>query len=159
MLCTLGAASHSDESIFSAEGPFRLSAGPVEIRLHGAFALSTTVSALAPGERIYLVLRKLSADQQPGVVFSIYLGSAVEAKEDDRRFLGTVNFFNAVPLKGEKPGARPGSTRSIDVTAALKKLGAASLLTESATLTIEPSSPPAVTAKPVIGRAELVVSR
>jgi tyrosinase len=148
-----------DQMLLSARGPFRLSAAPVEIPLHGDFSLPAKVTALTPGERIYLVLRELSADEQPGVVYRIYLGGVAEAKKEDQgRLLGTVNFFNAVPLRDAKPGARAGSTRSIDVTEVLRKLRAASNLREPVTVTIQPSGAPVATAKPMIGRVELVVS-
>jgi hypothetical protein len=148
-----------DKLLLSAHGPFRLSAAPIEIPLRGDSSLRAAVAELGPTERIYLVLSELSADEQPGVVFRIYATGAADAKKEDKdRLFGTINFFNAVPLKAAKPGARPGSTRSIDVTEILKNLSIANRLKEPMILTIQPSGIPRASSNPVIGHVELVVS-
>jgi tyrosinase len=148
-----------DKLMLSAHGPFRLGAAPIEIPLRGDSSLRAAVAELGPTERIYLVLSELSADEQPGVVFRIYLTGTADAKKEDKgQLLGTVNFFNTVPLKAAKPGARAGSTRSIDVTEILRNLSIANRLREPVIMTIRPSGAPVASSKPVIGRVELVVS-
>lgn len=161
----------SPRVLLSAPGPIQLGAGPVEIFLHPAAqgasgsSLSARIAALAPGERVYLVLRGLSAQAQPGVVYHIYIyigvpgaAPANATSQPQGRLAGTLNFFNVVPLKGATMDRASQSTRSIDVTQVLKDLQSSRGLGDQLRVTVWPSGSPVPAAKPAIGQLDLVVS-
>lgn len=138
-----------------------LGAGPVSVTLspppsQQGTKLAARLSSLAPGERIYLVLRDMTTQQQPGVLYHIYLdlpaGNRAPAK-DDPHYVGVLNFYNA------RAESSPAVFRSFEVTDFLRNLQKQGLLSDQTTVTIIPSPGGAVnaSAKPVIGQIELVV--
>jgi len=111
------------------------------------------------GERIYLVLRDLATQEQPGMVYQIYLNlpaGSVPGK-DDPHFVGVINFYGAARPRGTE-SSQPSGFRSFDVTDVLQNLQKHNLLTGRISVTITPAVPGRanVNAKPVIGRIELV---
>jgi hypothetical protein len=107
--------------------------------------------------RIYLVLRGPGADEQPGVIYNLYLDlpEASMPLKEDVHFIDSLNFYGAVPLEGATAPAKE-PFRSYEITGLLKKLAARNLLTESMTLTIIPSGVPASNANARIRRIEIV---
>jgi hypothetical protein len=148
------------EPLVSSTGSVELASGPVSVTLSAPIQqgnkLASRLGSLAPEERIYLVLRDMATQEQPGVLYHIYLdlpaGSGAPAK-DDPHYVGVLNFYNA------RAEASPGVFRSFEVTELLRNLQKQGLLSDQTTVTIIPSRSGALNtnAKPVIGRVELVV--
>jgi hypothetical protein len=149
------------EPLATATGPMELAGGPVSVTLSAppgqqGTKLASRLSSLAQGERIYLVLREMAAQEQPGVLYHIYLdlppGSSAPTK-DDPHYVGVLNFYNA------RAEGSPGVFRSFEVTDLLRNLQKQGLLSDPITVTIIPSRGGVLNtnAKPVIGRIELVV--
>src|SRR5690349_15667765 len=66
------------EALAVSRGPTALAGGPVNVALSPSAALQGTtlasrLGALAPGDRIYLVLGDLAAQQQPGVLYHVFV--------------------------------------------------------------------------------------
>lgn len=106
--------------------------------------------------RLYLVLRDYRANAQPGILYHVFLalppGTAGQAAE--QHYVGTLNFFNAVPHRhGHDEVAR---TASFDVTDLAERLRAAGRLPEHPSVTIAPVGQPASMAQPVIGGISLI---
>jgi len=143
--------------------PVELGSGPVNIPLALAGEqprIGDLLRALGPGQRIYLSLRGLSVQEQPGVVYLLYLDlpGGPGAGKDDPHYVGTLNFFNAAKLN--EPPAQPNKNdffRSYDITDLLINLQKANILSDPTTLTITPSREPLANAKPTIGRIEMLV--
>lgn len=151
----------SVEPLAASLASTELAAGPVSVTLspppgQQETKLAARLSSLAPAERVYLVLREMATQQQPGVLYHIYLdlpaGSSAPAK-DDPHYVGVLNFYNA------RPEGSPGFFRSFEVTDLLRNLQKQGLLSDQTTVTIIPSRGGVLnaSAKPVIGRIELVV--
>jgi len=136
--------------IASTRGPIALGDGPVEVALASAESDTRLPAALESGRRLHLVLHDLAAAEPPGVLYHLYLGPRT-ASTEERRHLGSINFFDAVP---EKAGFR-----SFDASAIARELLDRGLAEELTTLTIVPAGAPAPGAKAAIARAELVLER
>lgn len=83
--------------------------------------LTTALSALQTPEAVTLVLRDITADSPPGVLFDVFL-----AKKDDlvnRQYVGTISWFGAFRHRHGGQGGPPKKTLSFDVTDALRTLG------------------------------------
>ncbi|MEN3331856.1 MAG: hypothetical protein V7641_1221 [Blastocatellia bacterium] len=157
-----------DEAIVIATvaGPIEL--GPNLLRLLFAPAaksevvgktLAARIKALSPDRRIYLVVRGLSAVKQPGVFFNLYfnLPPNTPPQKNDPHYIGAINFFNAVKYgRSKAPGPNNPAFFSFDVTAILQDLQARRLLSDQATVTIDPVGAPSGAAKPMIGQVVLV---
>ena len=148
------------EALAGFRGPTALAGGPVSVTLSPGSALQGTtlasrLGALAPGDRIYLVLGDLAAQRQPGVLYHVFVDLPADsaAEEGDPRYVGAVNFYSA------RPGGSASVFRSFDVTNLLRGLQERGLLSEQTKVTIIPSRGGTVNtdARPVIGRIELVV--
>ena len=164
------AVSDSDEmSVIAtaAGGPFALGNSPVEIPLSMTAATGTTDKTLAAHlktlrkeQRIYLLLQDLSAAEQPGILYNIYLNLPSDAKpaRNDSRQIGTLNFYNVIKVGGFN-AADSGATafRSYDITALAMKLQTQKLLNNRTTITITPSGTPEAGAQAMVGRVELVI--
>jgi len=145
-------------------GPIALGAVPVRAVLQPPAAagapLAARIQALGAGRQIYLVLRGLRAQEQPGIVYNLYLAlpSGAAPRENDPRYVGTLNFFNAVPLPGAEPPSGEGAPQeySFDVTELVEALQARKALSDPLTVTIVPAGTPASTTKPLIQEIRLV---
>ena len=139
----------------ASSGPIVLGKGPAQVVLTGK-SLAARAEALAPGRRIYLVLRQLRASEPPGVLYHVYLdlpAGATPAK-GDIHFAGTLNFYDAVPLQGEAGAS--SKFRSFDVTDLVQTLQRRKALSDPTTVTIIPSGIPASGAQASVGKAEIV---
>ena len=151
-------ASAHMTTIATAAGPIALGAGPVRITLAapGGGTLASRLGELAPGQRLYLVLKNHCATEQPGVLFHLYLHLPPHAKprQDDPHYVGSLNFFNAV--KPDCAEATSAPFRSYDITALAQRLRSQNLLSDPTTVTILAMEPPATGARATIGRVELM---
>ena len=151
----LAAASHQSKVISFVDGPIKLGRCSTRVTL-APTSPTRKIEALAPGRRIYLVVRDLRVTEQPGVLYRVYLDLPPDAKpgRTDPHYAGTLNFFNA---------AEPGATIakdpmffSYDITTLLRNLRAHRLLFDQTTVTIIPSGTPALSSEPSVGRIEIV---
>jgi hypothetical protein len=148
-------------AIAVAAGPVRLVEAPVRVPLSppaGGAGIASAIESMEPGERLFLVLRDLSAAEPPGVLYHLYLSlppGAVPA-EDDPRHAGSINFYAAVRPEPAEPGS---AFHSFDVTEAIRALGERGELDEPLMLTILPAGEPAGGSGATVGRIELVVQR
>jgi tyrosinase len=142
----------------SASKPVALGAGPVAVTLApvsgNAASLSARVATVRQDRKVYLVARGLGTNEQPEVVYQIYLAlpQGAAPKPDGPHYVGSLNFFNATS------GSARSDPRfySFDVTDLLKKLQSDKSLGDAATVTIVPADKPRASAKPVIGEIALV---
>ena len=94
----------------------------------------------------------LYAPTQTGVIFRLYFGLREGVTPDANHAVGTINFFNVVPLVGGK--VRPDRPVDFNVTRQLRGVlgeGAAGL-----TVTVVPEGEVTTGSNPVIGRLELL---
>ena len=97
--------------------------------------MKSTMAALAPTERIDLVLRDVTAQSPPGVIFDVFLAKKGDPKS--RQQVGTLSFFGAFNHrhgaadddKGHGKGMA-AKTFEFDATAAVKALGESDLIVE-----------------------------
>lgn len=135
------------------EKPVTLGAKPVRLTLKSA-ALSSKVDALRSGNRLFLVIRGLHADRQPGVTFDVYLDlpAAATPAQRESHYAGNIHFFNAVIGNRGNPRA---AAFTLDITELARTLRSRGLLRNATTITIEPSEG-APSGTPVIDHIELV---
>jgi tyrosinase len=118
------------------------------------------MSKVEPNRSVFVVLKGLKADVQPGVLYDVYLqlpeGMAPEKGAEYR--IGTLSFFDTGhgdhAVQGA--GAQPKFV-SFDITGLMSKLAARKALdTGKLNLTFAPLGQPAATAKPVVGEISIV---
>jgi len=100
-------------------------------------AMQTAMAHLENAQDIQLVLRDVTADSHPGVLFNVYL-----ARKDDpskRERVGTINWFGAFRSHGGQR-MKPKKTLRYDVTSELKALGGTDLSDKGVTVVIEATS-------------------
>lgn len=141
----------------AAAGPVTLGSEPTQVVLEGRNLVSS-LEAIEPNRRIFLILRDLYASEQPGVLYHILLDLPPGARpeKDDIHRVGLLSFYNSVPPQGGASSPNPGIFRSYEVTALVKGLQKRGALTEQTTVTIIPSGTLTENAKVSIGRIELV---
>jgi len=138
----------------ASAGPIELETAPKQVSLRTEKPLASLLDTLGPGQHLYLVLRGLRADEQPGVLYHLYLGPGA----DDARYIGTFNFYDAIPIRDENETAPlPSGFNSYDITELATTLRGRGMLSEPTTVTIKAGGTPPPGSKPVIGRIELVV--
>ncbi|SRR6266849_2272046 len=161
-----GNGSHQQENamqIAAFTGPVTLGSGPTRVVLQDSGTqaagrgLDAHVRELPPGRRVYLVLRSLSAAQQPGVLYHLYLDlpNGAKPRKNDAHHAGVLNFFAATRLT-DSGKTQATALRSYDITNLAKSLHAQKLLSEPSTVTIIPGATPAANAEATIGRIEVV---
>jgi tyrosinase len=125
-------------------------------------AFRAQVKAMPAGHRLFLVIKDLRADVQPGVLYDIYLNLPDKPTKEmlKAHHVGVVNFFHAGHGAGhaEHKAAAKKAERFVrfDITKLTKTLHDRNLLEEKPALTIIPAGKPAADAKPVIGAISLV---
>jgi tyrosinase len=127
----------------------------VTLRASGQRTLAARADALPDGQHLFLVAGDLRADEQPGVVYQVYLDLPRDGKASDRgeRHVGYVNFYNA------QVGSVRGSAENeltFDVTDVVKNLRKRGQLPDSTTVTFVPDGKAAARAGAVIGRLEIL---
>jgi tyrosinase len=149
----------------TAKAPVSLGAAPVRAALEppaGAAAavnaLPNRVRSLPASRRLYLVIRNLQTDAQPGVLYHVYLElpASAAANQTEQYHVGTINFFAA--MGHDHAAAAAGAPRfySFDITDLAKKLQSKNQLSAKPTVTISPDGQPAADAKPVVGEISVV---
>jgi hypothetical protein len=155
------AADSSETLASSASQPVALGAGPVAVTLAPASGqvapLSARVAGVRQDHKVYLVFSGLGTNEQPDVVYQIYLapppGTALQP--DGPHYVGSLNFFNAT--NGGAGPARPDPRfYSFDVTDLLKTLQSRQSLGHDVTVMIVPANKPRASARPMIAEIALV---
>jgi hypothetical protein len=113
-------------------------------------SLSARIARVRAGKTLYLVLKDVETNKQPGELYHVYLNLEEGKKPAPEAAIGTLNFFNFE----RKPSA--DSFFSFNVTEVLKRLAADRQLSEPLTITILPAGTPEEGAIPTIGQIELV---
>jgi tyrosinase len=150
-------------------GPVALGAAPVRVNLQAAAApaagvapaaspLSARLSALPENRRLYLVINNFKADAQPDTLFRVYLDLPGDAPSDpvNSHYVGSFNFFAAVPHGDDHDHEDVARSISFDITDVASDLDARGLLKAEHAVTIVPSKAPAPDAKPVVGDISFV---
>jgi hypothetical protein len=108
---------------------------------------------------MYAVLKNLSADVAPGVVYHVYFdipaGYQPRPGKRDPYYVGTLNFFESHSEHEGGEGSTP-KFRSLDVTAVAKRLQKTGKLSAQPSLTIAPTTAPEADARPIIGEISIV---
>jgi hypothetical protein len=166
----LVAAAAGAQRAAATRGPIKLGAEALRVDLEpvgdqGAkpVPLGIRVQGLGAKKRLYLVLKGLEAEAQPGVLYHVYLElpKADADKKEERRHVGIINFFDAVPHgkkadHAAKPKHMPERTYSFDVTDLAVRLQKMGRLPDDLAITIVPAGRPAAAARPIIAEASLV---
>lgn len=147
-------------------GPITLGAAPVSANLQSAqpgaaFQFPRQVKSLLPEKKLYLLMRNLSAEMQPGVIYHAYLDlpAGTIPQKDDPHHIGMLNFFGAMHHRAPpSPSMSQLTPRfiSMDVTPVARRLQSEGTLSQQPSVTIVPVGKPAQTAKPLIGEIALV---
>jgi len=136
-----------------------LGPGPVSVELAAPANVSPErasparrLAALAAGRRIYLVIRNLRANAQPGVGYDIYVNLPERATGTAAAssYAGSITFFDVIGDHGDHGGGLD-KFFSFDVTDVFGTLSRAGRLGDRVSVTIVPKGEPAADAKPVIG--------
>ena len=103
--------------------------------------MTRRVAQLSEGRHLYLVLRNLSAQTSPGVLFHVYLElpAAERPSVESAHRVGTINFFEAAAHAAHGPHPL---VFSFDVTRLLRNLHTRGRLTDTPTVTIAPRESP-----------------
>ncbi len=142
--------------IVAAAGGANLAAEVTRVALlpsGGAGDLRGRLAELAPRRALFLVLDDLRAEEQPGIIYEIYLGLPPGAvpSADDPHYVGTLNFFAVAPPNTAR------QSRSYDVTALIRRLLSAGLPGDGLAVTIVGKRQGAASGvSPSIGRVALV---
>ncbi|MBF0372681.1 MAG: tyrosinase family protein [Alphaproteobacteria bacterium] len=141
------------EALPAPTPPITLGARPVAVQVAKAGA-SRTLSSVAARPAL-LVVASLSADQQPGVIYNVYIDLPPNASPAQARkhLAGTVNFFGATR---HHDVSRKPTGLTLDVTETVNKLASAGKLRAQPVVTFAPAGAPAAEAKPVVGGVSLV---
>lgn len=145
-------------------GPVKLGTAPVAVRLEPTPGVGAAeadirprVRSLKAGRRLFLVLRRLQTDLQPGVLYNVYLElpAAATAQTSNARRVGVIHFFDAeADHAGHASAAASGAPDkffSFDITALAKSLAAGGKLSAKPQVTIAPAGQPESSAQPVVG--------
>ena len=120
--------------------------------------LGQTLKSLPASRNLFLVLTGLHAEKQPGTLFHLYidLPADVTPEPGNAWHLGSINFYNAVPVP-DAPKDKPTSPISIDVTSVMRELRSSQKLTSDTTVTVMPTRPLEPDSKPMIDHIAIVV--
>jgi tyrosinase len=150
--------------------PVQLQAEPVRVTLEPVAnadevapkPVNERVKALKAGKRLFLVVKGLRADAEPGVVYNVYFQLPEKPTDEQSKamYVGSISFFGAAHHAGHHadngPPKGPERFVSFDVTELAKSLATKDALPASPTITIIPAGKPADAAKPVVGDIRLV---
>lgn len=146
----------------AAAGPVPLESEPVRVKLKAPAAeardpFDMRIRKLAPSTRVYLVISKLQAAAEPGVLYEVYLAPSEEAvgKPSAKHRVGTMNFFDAVS-HGEETHVNDDNFVSFDVTNLIRRQQLEGRLKAEPAVTMVPAGEPAADAKPIVGSIEVI---
>ena len=149
-------------------GPVALGAAAVRVNVQAAAPaapsaapvspLSARLSALPDNRRVYLVISDFKADAQPETLYRVYLDLPDSPPSDpvNSHYVGSFNFFAAVPHGDDHDHADTARSISFDITDVAANLDASGLLKAEHAVTIVPAKTPNAEAKPVVGNISFV---
>src|ERR1041385_3129867 len=144
--------------------PVELTATPGRVKLTSGTGdkntgLDQMLESLPASRNIYLVITGLHAVKEPGTLFHLYvdLPEGVTPKPDSAWHIGSINFYNAVPVP-DAPKDKPELPVSIDITGILRNLHYSQKLTPDTTVTIMPTRPREAGAEPMIGHIAITAN-
>lgn len=150
-------------------GPVALGSAPTRIAVQAAAPsptgaarpgspLSASLSALPEKHRIYLVISDFKASAPPEAIYRVYLDLPDNPPTDpvNSNYVGSFNFFAAVPHGDDHEHGDTSREISFDITDIAAGLDARSLLKAEHAVTIVPSNAPAENSKPVVGSISFV---
>ena len=153
----------------TSSGPVELGATAVRVSLPAvaspspaaapaASPLAGRLSALPDDHRLYLVINDFKATAQPETLYRVYLDLPDNASSDplNSNYVGSFNFFAAVPHGDDHDHADTARSISFDITDVAADLDAKGQLKAEHTVTIVPAKTPFADAKPVIGNISFV---
>jgi tyrosinase len=153
----------------TSSGPVALGATPVKVSLVAAASpspsaapaaspLAGKLSALPDDHRLYLVISDFKATAQPETLYRVYLDLPDNPSSDplNSNYVGSFNFFAAVPHGDDHDHADTARSISFDITDIAADLDAKGQLKAEHTVTIVPAKTPFAEAKPVIGNISFV---
>jgi tyrosinase len=138
-----------------------LTNAPVRVRLQTAANLvpfGAQINTLPAGQRLFLRLKNLRANIQPGVLYHVYLNLPSDARPEDAagHRAGFLSFFNFTQMEHRNEADIPQRYVTFEVTEVMKSLESRGFLKEGPSLTIAPSRQPSSDAKPLVGQMDLV---
>lgn len=146
-------AQSSGSRIMLDASPTRVLLAAPEVK-QSRVSLADRLRSLLPGQRMLLLFSDLSAEQEPGTTWAVYLDlpPGTAPKSGEPGYVGDINFF------GVRARAGGGAARalSFDVTTLLGQLDAAGRSSQPITLTLVPQGRPPAGASPSIGQIKLV---
>jgi tyrosinase len=152
----------------AASRPISLSSEPIRVSLHMAAPVGAArtpsfaehLQALKPDRKLYIEFKGLKAQEQPGVIYNVYLDLPPNPTADDLKshYIGAVNFFDKLPMANAKPGEHVGGSRSaiLPLAPVAKTLLAGKQLLDKPVVTIKPLGTPNDAAAPTIDEVRVV---
>jgi tyrosinase len=165
---TLSAAATVQKQADVQSGPVRLGSAPVTVTLEPTPGVGAATADIRPrvrslrrDRRLFLVLRNLETDLQPGVLYHVYLElpASASVRASKTREVGTIHFFDAETSHAghaSATGAASNKFFSFDITDLAKSLVARGQLSAKPQVTIAPAGEPEGSAQPVVGDISLV---
>jgi hypothetical protein len=151
--------------VLADAAPVPLSSEPVRVQLkrpespaaEAREPFERRIRKLAPSTRVYLVISKLQAAAEPGVLYEVYLAPPGDAvgKPSAKHRVGIINFFDAVN-HGEEAHGDDDDFVSFDVTNLIRRQHFEGRLKAEPVVTIVPAGEPATDATPIVGTIEVV---
>jgi tyrosinase len=144
-----------EKRVLAAARPVVLGSAPTRVALAPIVTDETLASRtvlLRQGRRLYLLIRGLRVDADPGVIYNVYLDLPARAKPvaNDRRHIGIINFY------GVPPGSSPDRVFfSFDITEAVRTLRSRKSLPDTTTVTFYPGGQAASGASVTVARLEI----
>lgn len=145
---------NSGTVVLARSAPVSLGSGAVRVALTGSTGLAAKLARKSGAQRIQLVISQLSAHDQPGISYKVYLGLPDGAPPDDAHFVEAINFYNAVGLDGHAPKQPPSV--AFDVTELAGKIAAKGIGDRGLTVTLVPDGKPLAGSMPAISTIQLV---
>ncbi len=125
-----------------------------------AQTFAARMATVDPKRSVFMVLRRLKTDLQPGTIYNIFLGlpEGLAPEQGKEHLVGTINFFDAG--HGDHNAAGAGTADkfvSFDITELAARLRARNLLnTNKLAVTFVPVDTPDAAAQPLVGAMEIV---
>lgn len=164
-LAALTPTVHLQADSRATAGAVALGATAARVTMQRAASAPPTVAAfsmvgagLGAAKTVQLALDNVTTDQQPEVLYDVYLDLPADAapNPDGPNFVGTINFFAVNPPHADHGGAPDRQNFSLDATQVVRDLATIGKLTDTPTVTIVPIGAPNAAAKPVIGGIRIV---
>ncbi|NUS59944.1 MAG: hypothetical protein HOQ01_03255 [Lysobacter sp.] len=165
-MAKLAAKSPLSTKVAASDAMATLGATATTVRmLRVSTAKQTEVLGLdTDGRKAFLVMRKLHAWKQPGVLYHVYLCASPTAPLDASAYVGNINFFDAEfhdhgGANSKLDTALGENFYSWDVTAHLRNMAkrkVGSSAREMLFVKVVPSGKPDAAAKPMIAQMELI---